>query len=180
MGRHDEAIAEMKRAMELEPLDVQQGANFAAVLMYARQFDAALEQARKTYELDPNHIAAEHWLCHILNIRGMYADSLSIVEKNSSSLSIFLADASYAYAKSGQRKKAEELLTRWKELGKSRYVSNYWIAISYAALGERDEAFAELEKAYQAHDWFLPRLKVDPFMDPLRDDPRFKILVKRL
>jgi len=177
MGQHDEAIAEMKRAMELEPLAVQQGANFAAVLMYARQFDAALEQAKKTYELDPGHGGAEHWLCHILNIKGMYAETLSIAEKNPS---IFQSDASYAYAKSGQRQKAEQVIASWKELGKTKYVSNYWIAVSYAALGERDAAFVELEKAYQAREWFLQRLKVDPFMDPLRDDPRFKTLVKRL
>jgi hypothetical protein len=65
-------------------------------------------------------------------------------------------------------------------MGKTKYVANYWLAIVHAALGEKDAAFAELEKAYQAHDWFFQRLKVDPFMDPLRDDPRFKDLVRRL
>ena len=57
---------------------------------------------------------------------------------------------------------------------------NYWVASSYAALGEKEAAFAELEKAYQAHDWFLPWIKTDPFMDPLRDDARFADLVKRI
>ena len=57
---------------------------------------------------------------------------------------------------------------------------NYWFAMSYAALGDKDAAFAQLEKAYQNHDWFLQRLKVDPFADPLRDDPRFDEIVKRL
>jgi hypothetical protein len=57
---------------------------------------------------------------------------------------------------------------------------NYWVAVLYAALGDKDAAFAELEKAYEAHDWFLQRIKVDPFMDPLRDDPRFNALVRRL
>jgi hypothetical protein len=57
---------------------------------------------------------------------------------------------------------------------------NYWVAASYAALGEKDAAFAELEKAYRAHDWFLQRIKTDPFLDPLRDDPRFKDLVRRI
>ncbi len=59
-------------------------------------------------------------------------------------------------------------------------LSAYWIAGIYAALGDKDKAFAELEKAYQARDWFLPRLKVDPFMDGLRDDPRFKAMLKSL
>jgi hypothetical protein len=59
-------------------------------------------------------------------------------------------------------------------------VANYWVATVYAALGEKDAAFAELEKAYQAHDWFIQRLRSDPYMDPLRDDPRFKDMVRRL
>jgi hypothetical protein len=63
---------------------------------------------------------------------------------------------------------------------KTKYIANYWVAIVYAALGEKEAAFAELEKAYQAHDWFIQRINSDPFMDPLRDDPRFKDLVRRL
>src|SRR4029077_17562195 len=63
LGRHDEAISEMKRAMELEPLSLQQGANFAAVYMYARQFVLALEQARKTYDLDRSSASVQSWLC---------------------------------------------------------------------------------------------------------------------
>lgn len=57
---------------------------------------------------------------------------------------------------------------------------NYWVAITYAAIGDKEAAFAELEKAYQNHDWFLQRIKVDPFMDRPRDDPRFADLVKRI
>ena len=180
VGRHDEAIAEMKRAMELEPLWLIQGANYAGVLMYARQFDAALEQAKKTYELDPNHPGAQAWLCYTLNAKGMYAESLSIAEKSLRTDSPLSGAAAYAYAKSGQRQKAEALIARWREIEKTEYVMNYFVAVTYAALGEKDSAFAELEKAYQARDWFLTRLKVDPFVDSLRDDPRFKDLLKRM
>jgi eukaryotic-like serine/threonine-protein kinase len=180
LGRHDLAIAEMRRAMELEPLSLQQGANFAAVLMYARQFDAALEQAKKTYDLDPNHIGGQFWMCHTLNAKGMYAESLSISEKSLQTNELMLAQAGYAYAKSGQRQKAKAVITRLKEIEKTRYVMNSRVAMIYAALGERDAAFAELEKAYQARDWFLPRLKVDPFMDNLRGDARFKEMLKRM
>jgi tetratricopeptide (TPR) repeat protein len=148
--------------------------------MYARQFDAALEQARKTYELDPTHIGARFWMCHALNAKGMYADSLLISEKYLQTDLRMLAPAGYAYAKSGQRQKAEETIARWKEAEKREYVLNYWVAVTYAALGERDAAFAELEKAYRARDWFLQRLKTDPFMEPLRGDPRYKDMLKRL
>ncbi len=180
LGRHDEAIAEMKRAMELEPLSLVQGANFAGVLMYARQFDAAIEQAKKTYDLDPNFFGGQNWLAHAYNAKGMYAESLLISEKTFQSDFPFSAQEGYAYAKSGRRKEAEEVIKRLKEDEKTKYVMSYWIAATYAALGERDAAFAELEKSYQARDWFLQRLKVDPFMDSLRDDPRFKDLLRRL
>ena len=180
MGRHDEAIAEMKRAMELEPLSLQQGANFAAVYMYARQFDLAVEQARKTYDLDPSFLGGQSWRCHTYNAKGMYTESLLISEKSLQPNVSVLAAAGYAYAKNGRRQRAEEVINKWRETAKTQYVMAYWIAVTYVALGEKDAAFAELEKAYQEHDWYLPRLKTDPFMDPLRDDPRFKDLVRRI
>jgi len=180
MGRHDEAIAEMKRAMELEPLSVVQGANFAAVYVYARQFDKALDQAKKTYELDPNAVTSQHWLCHSYNVNGMYAESLALSEKTFRTNVTFYYDAVYSYAKLGRRQEAEELVKKWKEREKTNYIMNYWVAGAYAALGDKDEAFAELEKAYQSRDWFFPRIKTDPFMDPLRADPRFKDFVKRV
>src|SRR5262249_21952922 len=174
------AIAEMKQAMELEPLSLAQGANFAAVYVYARQFDKALDQAKKTYDLDPNLITSQYWICNAYNVNGLYEESLRISEKAAQINKPLISAQSYSYAKSGRRQEAEALLKQWKELEETRYISNYWIAISYAALGDKENAFAELEKAYKAHDWFLQRIKVDPFLDPLRDDPRFAGLVKRL
>jgi len=184
VGRHEEAIAEMRRAMELEPLSVQQGSNYAAVLMYARRFDEALEQARKTYDLDPNQIGAQNWLCHTLNARGLYAEAVTVGERfmviqNRAPNSIN-ACLGIALARMGQRNRSLEVLASVKEAAKTEYVSSYWLAIHYAALGDKEAAFGELEKAFQNRDWFLPRLKVDPFMDPLRDDPRFNEMVKRL
>ena len=184
IGRHDEAVAEMKRAMELEPLSIMQGANYAAVLMYARRFDQALEQARKTYDLDPNHLGSQNWLCHALNAKGLYSEAILIGERAAADqaniLNSFSACLGLAYAKTGQREKSIEIIAKVKEAGKNRYVMSYWTAIHYAALGEKDAAFVELEKAYQNRDWFLQRLKTDPFMDPLRDDPRYADLVKRM
>jgi TolB-like protein/Tfp pilus assembly protein PilF len=180
MGRHDEAVSEMKIAMEKEPLYLIQGANFAAVLMYARRFDEAVEQAKKTYDLDPNFIGGRNWLCHTNNAKGNYADALAIAEKSLDSAMPILPAAGFAYVKTGERAKALAVIERWKEREKTAYVQNYWVAALYAVLGDKDSAFAELEKAYRNRDWFLQRIKVDPFMDPLRDDPRFNDLVKRI
>lgn len=180
LGRHDEAVAEMKKAMELEPLSLIQGSNYAGVLLYARRFDEALDQAKKTHDLDPSFISGQTWLCHAYNTKGMYAESLALAEKTLDSNMPFLSDAGIAYSKLGRRQEAQAVIDRWKEGEKHKYVMNYWVAATYAAIGDRDAAFAELEKAYQAHDWFLQRIKVDPFMDPLRGDPRFDELVKRI
>ena len=180
MGRHEEAIAEMSRAMELEPLSLTQGANFAAVYIYARQYDKALDQAKKTYDLDPSLVTGQNWMCHSLDMNGKYAESLAISEKVSQTNGLLYATQGYAYAKSGRRQEATEVLNKLNELEKTKTVSHYWEAITYTAIGDKDAAFAELEKAYQARDWFFQRIKVDPFMDPLRDDPRFADLVKRI
>ena len=180
VGRHDQAIAEMKRAMELEPLALTQGANFAAVYMFARQFDKALDQAKKTYDLDPSNVTPRNWMSRIYNINGMYAESLAISEKTLQPDYPFYFDRAYSYAKLGRRQDAEAVLKEWKREEKTKYIINYWVAEIYAALGEKDLAFAELEKAYQSRDWFFPRIKTDPNMDALRDDPRFADLVKRL
>lgn len=181
MGRHDEAIAEMKRAMELEPLSLVQGANFAAVYVYARQYDNALDMAKKTYDLDPSLVTGQVWLCHAYDMQGRYGESLAISAKaTTESNSLQLSTSGYAYAKSGRRQEAEAIVNQYREIERTRYISNYWLAINLVALGEKEAAFAELEKAYKAHDWFLQRLKVDPYMDPLRDDPRFNDLVSQI
>ena len=72
------------------------------------------------------------------------------------------------------------MISRLREIAKTHYVMSSRVATIYGALGETDKAFAELEKAFAEHDWDIHRLKVDPFMDPLRDDPRFAALLKRL
>ena len=180
LGRHDQAIAEMKKAMELEPLSLIQGANFAGVLLYARRFDEAIAQGQKTFDLDPSFFGGKSWLSHSYNAAGKYAEALAIAEPTLNSESPFISDAAIGYARSGQRDKALAIIERWKEAEKQKYVMNYWFAMSYAALGDKDAAFAQLEKAYKNHDWFMQRIKVDPFADPLRDDPRFDEFVKRL
>ncbi|HEX5688873.1 MAG TPA: tetratricopeptide repeat protein, partial [Roseiflexaceae bacterium] len=160
LGRHEEAIAEMERARELEPLNLIQGAHYAAVYLYARQFDAALEQARKICDLDPAFVIGKSWLCFALNASGMYAESLAIAEQTQQTDALLFPQMGYARAKMGRRQQAEEVLKRWREIEKSEYVLNYWMAVTYAALGDRDAAFAELEKAYQARDFFFHRLPV--------------------
>jgi len=137
-------------------------------------------QARKTYDLDPTFITGQSWICRTYNAKGMYVESLAIAEAKLGSDVPFRSDIGVAYAKTGRRSEAEKVINGWQEAERKKYIINYFVAIDYAALGDKEKAFVELEKAYQARDWFLPRLKTDPFMDSLRDDPRFADLVKRI
>ncbi|MCA1624030.1 MAG: tetratricopeptide repeat protein, partial [Acidobacteria bacterium] len=182
-GRHDEAITELKRALELEPLSLLIGANLAEEYTRAGQNDRALEQARKTFDLEPNFPTGRYALGLAYIANGMYAEAIALSEtvlQADSTNQQMLRVAGCAYAKSGRRQEAVEVIKRFKEIAKTQYVISYFVANIYAALGDNEKAFAELEKAYEQRDFSLYRLKVDPLMDPLRDDPRFKEMLKRL
>jgi hypothetical protein len=99
------------------------------------------------------------------------------VEGVSSLSTVVLAQA---YAKQGKRAEAEAQISILRDAAKTRYVRPYFLASIYATLGDKDKAFAELEKSFAEKDAYLGRISVDPFMDPLRDDPRFKNLLKRM
>jgi hypothetical protein len=92
----------------------------------------------------------------------------------------FLYITGLAYAKAGRRRDAEQFIDRIREAAKTRYVRPVWTASIFAALGEKDKAFAELESGFAERDCFMPRITEDPFMDPLRDDPRFQELLRRI
>ena len=182
-GRLDEAIAETKRAIELEPLSIPLSANLAGLYLYARKNDLALEQAQKAAALEANHPTATFWLGWAYNASGMYVEAISLGERflrsdptNQDTL-LFLG---YAYAKAGRRQDVENVIRKFDQLEKTNYVVRYRVAHMYAMWGDKDRAFAELEKSLAAHDWDINRLKVDPFMDPLRGDVRFDALLKRL
>ena len=181
--RFDEAIAEVKRALELEPLSIPMGANLAGIYIYARKNDLALEQAKKVFALEPNHVTAMIWLVRAYCANGRYAEAISQFELKMAadpSTQDLTQILGYAYAKAGRKSDALEIIKQLDELNKKQHVERYNVAVIYAALGEKDKAFAELEKAFTTRDWGIARLSVDPFLDPLRDDPRFKDLLRRM
>ena len=183
LARHDDAIREMKRALELEPLSLIINANLAGAYMFAGQNDRALQQARKTYDLEPNFVSGHYWLGLAYNANGMYAEAIALSERDlqtDSTNQYMLRVAGYGYATSGRRREAEEVIKRFKDIAKTRYVMSYCVASIYAALGDKDNAFIELENAFVERDFHLHRLKVDPVMNPLHDDPRFQDLMRRI
>jgi TolB-like protein/Tfp pilus assembly protein PilF len=183
MGRSDEAIVLGKRAVELEPLNLNHGANLSGMYFHGRQYDRALVEAKQVFDLDPNFIVGRWALSQVYIVKGRYDEAIALNEqalRSEPTNQVFLRFAGLAHAKAGHRKEAEEILKRFSELAKTQYVMSYYLAMIYVALDEKDKAFVELEKAFTEHDYFLVRIKVEPFFDPLHDDPRFKEMVKRL
>jgi TolB-like protein/Flp pilus assembly protein TadD len=182
-GRTGEAIREIKRALELEPLSIAMNANLAGAYMYARQNDLALEQARKTFDLEPSHITARVWLANVYESLGMYNEAIALSEeslKNHMSDQYFLLYSGYAYAKTGRREKAEDAIKKLRDLEKTEPVDSYTFAMLYVGLGDKDKALVELEQSFNERGYYVPLLSVDPLMDPLHDDPRFADLIKRI
>ena len=181
--RTDDAVKEAERALELEPLSLINNSVAVGAYLNARQNGKALEQARKAFELDPTFPLARHWLGMALVANEKYDEAITVSEQAppGSPLAWMSVDVlAHAYAKTGNRAEAEKQIAYLEVVAKTRYVRTYYLASIYATLGDKDKAFAELEKSFQDHDCYLGRVESDPFMDPLRDDPRFKNLLKRM
>ncbi len=183
LGRFDEATNEIRRALDLDPLSVPAAANLAGVYVYARKNDLAVAQGREALRLEPNHPTARFWLGFAYNASGMYAAAISVCEStlhsdpdNQDCLQL----VGYAYAKLGRRREAEEVIRKFEDLGRKEYSVIYRPAVIHALLGDKEKAFAGLEKSFAAHDRDIGQINVDPFVDSLRDDPRFKDLIKRM
>ena len=142
-----------------------------------------IAQGKKSYDLDPNFPLARHWLGMSYVATGQYDKAIEISREtpaDSPSRWLSVVVLGHAYAKMGKRAEAEQQIAELKDLAKTRYVRPYYIASIYAALGDKDNAFAEIERSFEERDVYLNRINSDPFMDPLRDDPRFKDLLKRI
>ena len=183
VGHVGPALAEAEKAVELEPLSLINNSVAVSAYLNARQYDKALTQARTAFDLDPTFPLARHWLGFALVLNGKYDEAISIsrqVSPDSPSGWLSAVVLGHAYAKQGKRAETEQQISLLRDLAKTRYVRPYYLASIYAALGDKDKAFAELEKAFAERDCYLGRISVDPLMDALRDDPRFKSLTKRM
>ncbi len=173
----------IRRALELEPASPIINAAAARQLIFARQYDLAIEQLQRALELEPNFMVAHVRLGLAYEQKGMYEDAvaeLDMARTLSKDNPLVIAALGHAYALSGNRKRAQELVAELKQLSKKRYVSGYDMAVIYSGLREPDQAFAWLEKAYQDREGSLVYLKVEPWLDPLRSDARFADLLRRM
>ena len=181
-GRHDEALAKIERAQELEPLSLIMSTDHGMILYLARRYDQAIEQFRKTLEMDPNFFRAHLWLGRAYVQKGMYKEAVEEFQRarQLDDKPLVLAGLGHAFAASGRRGDAQKVLSELSQLSKRMYVDSYYVAAIHAALGDREQAFQSLEKAYDDRSSWLSRIKVDPVFDSLHSDPRFTNLVQRI
>ena len=183
LGRHDEALAQIRQAQDLDPLSLIIGAIVGFVYYYARQYDEVIYHSRKNLELDP-HFTLTYWdLGWAYQQKGMYEEAIATFKKAvslSGGGTKMVSELGYTYAISGRRGDAASELKRLLRLSKKHYVSPYEIAIIFVGLGEKDEALSWLERAAEDRAWELLCLRVEPKLDWLRSDSRFLDLVQRI
>ncbi|HEV3099622.1 MAG TPA: tetratricopeptide repeat protein [Candidatus Udaeobacter sp.] len=182
-GRFNDAIAEGKRAVELDPLSLVINADLGVDYYYARRYDEAIAQLRKLLEMDPGYYFAYITLGQALEMKGARDAAIAEYQKaralnDDPSVLALLA---HAYGLSGNKMEAEKILDQLKALSKARYVSAYSFALANLGLGNKEEALRWLEQSYQDRagadvGW----IRVDPLLDPLRGDRRFEALAEKI
>src|SRR5438132_7102974 len=183
VGEFDKAIAEEKRALELDPVSPIINADLGSVYTLARRYDEAIAQLRDTVEMNPQFYGGHRCLGWALELKGATGEAIAEYHKafELSDDPMMFAMLAHAEASIGKQNQARQILGQLTEEAKVRYVPAYAFAVIYLALGEKDHALDWLEQAARDHDGFYINLiKVEPFLDPLRGDPRFETLVSRI
>jgi TolB-like protein/Tfp pilus assembly protein PilF len=183
LAQFDSAISEAKRAIELDPLSLVINADTSWIYFSARRYDEADAQVRKTLEIGPQFFLAHYYFGEVLQFKGRLSEAIAEFQKafelNNDPYS--LAMLGQAYARNGQKDEAQKILARLNQEAKSHYVAPYALALVQIALGDKDHAIEELERAYSEGETnYLFAIKVDPMLDNLRGDPRFDALVQKI
>ncbi len=183
MGRSDEAIAQIQRAQELDPLSLIIQAVAGRIYYCQRKYDQAIDQLKRTLQMDQRFGPASAFLAQAYLKKGMNQQSMLTAEdpvKSAPGGSVYLTILGNAYAMSGKKDEAEKVLAQLKELSSRHYVQPSYVAMLNAGLGERDQAFEWLEKAFSGRDDRLVFVMTDPLMDDLYADRRFQDLFRRI
>ncbi len=181
MGRHEQAIAEQRTAKELDPLVLNQTASLGYALYLARQYDQAIEQLKKALELDNDHAFSRAILAYTYDGMGRYNEAIAEYEAHIRLAGDNTSDQcylGYALAKAGRRKEAEAMLKKLETT--KEYVAPAELAVIYLGLDDKEKALSTLERALVVHDLQLVHLGVDPHYDPIRSDPRFRELIRKV
>ena len=184
LGRHEEAAAEARRALRLDPFSLAISASAALVLGLAGHHDEAIQQSLKTLEMDPTGFYQTHFVLGAsYEVKGLLEEAVRSLEAAvalSNRNPHMLAALGHALATSGRPQEAAQLAEVLKQRARERYVPPYNLAMVYAGLNQKDEAFDWLERAYQDRSIWMIFLNVHPMFNDLRPDPRFDSLVRRM
>jgi TolB-like protein/Tfp pilus assembly protein PilF len=183
LGQHSEGLREKNKALALDPLSVVIRTDMARMLYFSRQYDQSLQLYRTALELDPNFSYAHLWLAHVYEQQGRSEDALSELKEGvrlSAGSTYALAKLGQGYAANGKADDARALLDQLHILSAQKYVSPYDIAMIHLALCEHDQAFSCLDRAFEQRSLWLGYLNLEPQLDPLRSDPRFHDLQRRV
>ena len=180
--RFDEAIAEAKRTEELEPLSFVASSHLGWIYYLSGQTDKAIAQCKKILELDPNSFPARRYLGLAYEQKGMYPEAIAEFQTGVklSGSPLMLALLGHAYAVSGRKSDALQVLSDLEQLQTQRYISPYTVAAIYAGLGDQEKSFKWLEKAVEERDIWLMNLKVDPVFTRLRSNRQFSDILARI
>jgi len=182
-GQMGEAIAEARRAQALDPVSLPTGTNLSAILCYAGHLKEAVNQSLRVLEIKPTFARAYEDLGCAYELEGRYSQAIVAFEKEVASSNRSprnLSSLARGYAIAGKQREALKLVEELTEISRRGYVSPYAFAVVFAGLGNKDQAFAWLEKAYKERDSALPFLKINPRLAPLHADSRFQDLVRRM
>jgi len=183
MGRTEEAHASIRRALELDPLSILAYMTAADVFYLSRQYDGAITQLREGLDLFANDPQALSRLGRNYEQKGMYTEAIGEAKRAVALSPDFIEHywmLGHAYAAAGKSEEARKVLDDLHALAKKQYVLPFGFAVIHIGLGENDEALEWLEKAYQDRNGWMVYLKVSPWLDPLRSDPRFQDLLRRM
>ncbi|PWT81870.1 MAG: hypothetical protein C5B58_09175 [Acidobacteria bacterium] len=182
MGRPDEAVAEMEKLGAIDPLDLDVPSQMAGELYFARRYDEAIAQARKVLVQNPNNDGAHLWLGLALEQKGDFPNAVAELKKAAelSNNKMWIGFVARTQALAGDRAGAQRILQDFQRLSRRSYVSPWWFSVIYSGLGDKEQVFVWLEKAYQGREHDLAFANAWPVFDRLHSDPRYQDLIRRV
>jgi DNA-binding winged helix-turn-helix (wHTH) protein len=183
MGRFDEALHESERARQLDPLSLIVAADNGAILYFSRQYDRAIEQCRTVLRKDPNFVRAGGVIIFAYVEKGMFSQALAGAETSHRLYgegSWYWSMLAYSYGRAGQLERARRELEKLEKVSRHDQLDPVIMLWAHLGVSDKEEALADLEKAYSQRFGILTTLKVEPAFDPLRSDPRFQDLLRRV
>jgi len=185
LGRPDEAVSEIRRALELDPLSLAINRDVGYILYLAREYDKAADALQKAIEMDPNFRESHLNLGVVYLEKSMYGEAIKEIQKEKEVetwpleplLDVYIG---IAYSRMGRKDEARKIMERLEPVQPSVYSMFYYKALLCFSLGENDRGFAYLDKESERPGSLIPWLKTDPLFDSVRSDPRIKALLRKV